>query len=43
MVELSAVSKVFEELEQIEFMDVPLSESGFTGAGIGAALAGMPL
>lgn len=37
-----AVSKgLLEELGPEKIMDVPLSESGFTGAGIGAALAGM--
>jgi pyruvate dehydrogenase E1 component beta subunit len=37
-----AVSKGFlEEFGSDRIMDVPLSESGFTGAGIGAALAGM--
>ena len=37
-----AVSKGFlEEFGEDRIMDVPLSESGFVGAGIGAALAGM--
>lgn len=37
-----AVSKgLLEEFGPERIMDVPLSESGFTGAGIGAALAGM--
>lgn len=37
-----AVSKgLLEEFGPDRIMDVPLSESGFTGAGIGAALAGM--
>jgi pyruvate dehydrogenase E1 component beta subunit len=37
-----AVSKgLLEEFGPDRIMDVPLSESGFTGAGIGAALGGM--
>lgn len=37
-----AVSKgLLKEFGPDRIMDVPLSESGFTGAGIGAALAGM--
>lgn len=37
-----AVSKgLLEEFGPERIMDVPLSESGFTGAGIGAALVGM--
>lgn len=37
-----AVSKgLLQEFGPERIMDVPLSESGFTGAGIGAALAGM--
>lgn len=37
-----AVSKgLLQEFGPDRIMDVPLSESGFTGAGIGAALAGM--
>ena len=37
-----AVSKgLLEEFGPERIMDVPLSESGFTGAGIGAALGGM--
>ncbi|TVR86526.1 MAG: alpha-ketoacid dehydrogenase subunit beta [Saprospirales bacterium] len=37
-----AVSKgLFKEFGEERIMDVPLSESGFVGAGIGAALAGM--
>ncbi len=37
-----AVSKgLFQEFGPDRIMDVPLSESGFTGAGIGAALGGM--
>lgn len=37
-----AVSKgLLKEFGPERIMDVPLSESGFTGAGIGAALAGM--
>lgn len=37
-----AVSKGFlEEFGEDRIMDVPLSESGFVGAGIGAALGGM--
>ena len=37
-----AVSKgLLEEFGQERIMDVPLSESGFVGAGIGAALGGM--
>jgi pyruvate dehydrogenase E1 component beta subunit len=37
-----AVSKgLLKEFGADRIMDVPLSESGFTGAGIGAALAGM--
>ena len=37
-----AVSKgLLEEFGEDRIMDVPLSESGFVGAGIGAALAGM--
>lgn len=37
-----AVSKgLLDEFGPDRIMDVPLSESGFTGAGIGAALAGM--
>lgn len=37
-----AVSKgLLKEFGPQRIMDVPLSESGFTGAGIGAALAGM--
>ena len=37
-----AVSKgLLEEFGEERIMDVPLSESGFTGAGIGAALGGM--
>lgn len=37
-----AVSKGFlEEFGEARIMDVPLSESGFVGAGIGAALGGM--
>lgn len=37
-----AVSKgLLKEFGAERIMDVPLSESGFTGAGIGAALAGM--
>lgn len=37
-----AVSKGFlEEFGEDRIMDVPLSESGFVGAGIGTALAGM--
>ncbi len=37
-----AVSKgLLEEFGTDRIMDVPLSESGFTGAGIGAALGGM--
>ena len=37
-----AVSSGFlEEFGEARIMDVPLSESGFVGAGIGAALAGM--
>lgn len=37
-----AVSKgLLDEFGPEKIMDVPLSESGFTGAGIGAALAGM--
>lgn len=37
-----AVSKgLLQEFGPQRIMDVPLSESGFTGAGIGAALAGM--
>lgn len=37
-----AVSKgLLDEFGPDKIMDVPLSESGFTGAGIGAALAGM--
>ncbi|WP_243431563.1 alpha-ketoacid dehydrogenase subunit beta [Algoriphagus lutimaris] len=37
-----AVSKgLLKEFGSDRIMDVPLSESGFTGAGIGAALAGM--
>jgi pyruvate dehydrogenase E1 component beta subunit len=37
-----AVSKgLLQEFGHDRIMDVPLSESGFTGAGIGAALAGM--
>ncbi|WP_297691950.1 transketolase C-terminal domain-containing protein [uncultured Eudoraea sp.] len=37
-----AVSKGFlEEFGEDRIMDVPLSESGFVGAGIGSALAGM--
>ncbi|WP_337251738.1 hypothetical protein [Maribacter halichondriae] len=37
-----AVSKGFlEEFGEDRIMDVPLSESGFVGAGIGASLGGM--
>jgi pyruvate dehydrogenase E1 component beta subunit len=37
-----AVSKgLLEEFGEERIMDVPLSESGFVGAGIGAAIAGM--
>ena len=37
-----AVSKgLLEEFGPERIMDVPLSESGFAGAGIGAALGGM--
>jgi pyruvate/2-oxoglutarate/acetoin dehydrogenase E1 component len=37
-----AVSKgLFDEFGPIRILDTPLSESGFTGAGIGAAMAGM--
>lgn len=37
-----AVSKgLLEEFGEDRIMDVPLSESGFVGAGIGAAIAGM--
>lgn len=37
-----AVSKgLLQEFGEERIMDVPLSESGFTGAGIGAAMAGM--
>lgn len=37
-----AVSKgLLQEFGEERIMDVPLSESGFTGAGIGAALSGM--
>jgi len=37
-----AVSKgLLQEFGPERIMDVPLSESGFTGAGVGAALAGM--
>lgn len=37
-----AVSKgLLQEFGEDRIMDVPLSESGFTGAGIGAAIAGM--
>jgi pyruvate dehydrogenase E1 component beta subunit len=37
-----AVSKgLLQEFGQERIMDVPLSESGFVGAGIGAAMAGM--
>lgn len=37
-----AVSKgLLEEFGPDRIMDVPLSESGFVGAGIGAALGGM--
>jgi pyruvate dehydrogenase E1 component beta subunit len=37
-----AVSKgLFDEFGKERIMDVPLSESGFVGAGIGAAMAGM--
>ncbi|HEU4902545.1 MAG TPA: alpha-ketoacid dehydrogenase subunit beta, partial [Flavisolibacter sp.] len=37
-----AVSKgLLKEFGEERIMDVPLSESAFTGAGIGAALAGM--
>ena len=37
-----AVSKgLFDEFGKDRIMDVPLSESGFVGAGIGAAMAGM--
>ncbi|MDO9554193.1 alpha-ketoacid dehydrogenase subunit beta [Rhodonellum sp.] len=37
-----AVSKgLLEEFGEERIMDVPLSESGFVGAGIGAAMAGM--
>jgi pyruvate dehydrogenase E1 component beta subunit len=37
-----AVSKgLLQEFGPERIMDVPLAESGFTGAGIGAAMAGM--
>ena len=37
-----AVSKGFlEEFGEERIMDTPLSEAGFVGAGIGAAIAGM--